>query len=131
MVQRECRRRKYRQRKIVPEFTRERQERVKMLDNSCIRDLDSKRMSVSGKPSAARPREGMQSASSEEQSVRKTIEHRNRGNMAAEFKKKKTISENKRGRTRPLYIDNNCARERNWRRRYRAPNLEEADLVIE
>ncbi len=29
----------------------------------------------------------------------------------------------------PLYMDINCAGERNWRRRYRTPNFDEADLV--
>ena len=30
-----------------------------------------------------------------------------------------------------LYMDSNCAGEKNWRRRYRTPNLEEADLARE
>ncbi len=36
-----------------------------------------------------------------------------------------------RGWTRPLYMDINCAGERNWQRRYRTPYFEEADLVRE
>ncbi len=47
-------RRKYRQRTIVPEFTSERDEGVKMLLNSCLRDLDGIGMSLVGKASAAR-----------------------------------------------------------------------------
>ncbi len=35
------------------------------------------------------------------------------------------------GRTRPLYIVRSCVGEKNCRRRYRTPNLEEADLVRE
>ncbi len=42
---------------IIPEFTSKRDEGVKMLVNSRIRDLDSKGMSLSGKASAARPQE--------------------------------------------------------------------------
>ncbi len=36
-----------------------------------------------------------------------------------------------RGRTRPLYMEIICLGERKWRRRYRAPNFEEANLVRE
>ncbi len=39
-------RRKYRQRKAVPEFTSDRNERVKVLVYSRIRNLDSKRVSL-------------------------------------------------------------------------------------
>ncbi len=47
-------RRKYRQREIVIEFTSKRDEGVKMMVNSSIRDLDSKGMSLSAKAVAAR-----------------------------------------------------------------------------
>lgn len=65
--------------------------------------------------------------------------------MAAEFKKK-TVSKRRddetkshrlqsvqeiQGRTSPLHIDSNCAVEKNWWKRYKTPNLEEADLVRE
>ncbi len=79
--------------------------------------------------------------------------------MAAEFKREKIVSERRRtdetkslrlhsvqesvelphtcdaysirGLIRPLYMNSNCAGERNWGRRYRNPNFEEADLVRE
>ena len=47
-----------RQRKRVPEFTSVRDERVKILINSCIRKMDRIRMRRSRKSCAARPREG-------------------------------------------------------------------------
>ncbi len=49
---------KYRQRKAVPEFTSNRDEGMKMLVNSSIRNLDSEGVSLSGKSCAARPQEG-------------------------------------------------------------------------
>ncbi len=72
-----------------------------MLVNWSIRNLDSKGMRASGKACAARPRYapryagGMQSASSEELSVKVTIEDRKGGNMTAEFKRKKTVDTEK------------------------------------
>ncbi len=36
-----------------------------------------------------------------------------------------------RGRARLMYMDINCAGEKNWRRQYRTPSFEEADLVKE
>merc|ERR1712035_185319 len=48
---------KYRFRKSVPEFTSERDEGMKMLVNSCIRELDRKGVRVSRKSGAARPPE--------------------------------------------------------------------------
>ncbi len=50
-------RRKYRYREIVSEFTSKRDEGVKMLVNSSIRDLDSKGMSLSAKAGVSRPQE--------------------------------------------------------------------------
>ncbi len=71
-----------------------------MLGNSCISDLDSKGMSLSSKACAARRWEDWNHEVSEfRRAVRMkiTIEDRKRCNMAAEFKRKKIVSE--RGRT--------------------------------
>ena len=59
------------QRKRVPEFTSIRDERVKILVNSCIRKKNKIRMQRSRKSCAARPQEGggMQLEGSEEQSA--------------------------------------------------------------
>ena len=56
-------------RKSAPEFTSERDERMRILVNSCIRNLDRIGMIVSRKSCAARlrVRGGIQFASSEEQ----------------------------------------------------------------
>lgn len=52
----------------VPDFTNNRDERVKILTNSCISKVGRIRVTVSGKSCAARSEEwGMQSASPEEQ----------------------------------------------------------------
>ncbi len=86
--------------------------------------------------------------------VKITIEDIKRGNIAAEFKREKTVSGSRRSDetktftlsrtvcvethhtcdaypiqepTRLLYMDSNCARKRNWRRQYSTPNFEEAD----
>ena len=48
---------KYRGRKRVPEFTRERDERLRLLVNSCIREVDRIGVRGSGKSCAARPGE--------------------------------------------------------------------------
>ncbi len=67
--------------------------------NSSIRDLDSKGMSLSGKPSAARPLEGGRHAVSKFRRavrVKITIEDRKRSNLAAEFKREKNVSEKRR-----------------------------------
>ncbi len=48
-------RRKYRERKAVPEFTSNRDERLKVLVHSCIRSLDSIRVSLCRKTYTARP----------------------------------------------------------------------------
>ena len=55
--------------KGVPEFTSERDEEMKILVNSCIRELDRKGVRVSRKSGAARPLERGRHAvvSSEEQ----------------------------------------------------------------
>ena len=60
---------KYRIRQTLPEFTSERDERMKMLVSSRINEVDRIGMRESRKSCAARPREGggMQLASSEEQ----------------------------------------------------------------
>ena len=49
---------KYRIRKRVPEFTSRREERMKMLVNSCISEVDRIGMRKSRKSCAAWPREG-------------------------------------------------------------------------
>ncbi len=72
---------------------------MKILINSRIRDLDSKGMSLSGKASAAMPRErGRHAVSKFRRAVRLkiTIEDRKRGNLAAEFKREKTVSEKRK-----------------------------------
>ncbi len=119
-----------------------------MLGNSSIRDLDSKRMNISRQAGAARPREGEEECSNKFRravTVEITIEDRKRGNKAAEFKRKKIVSERRIDETKrlilhsiqkgvggsPLYMDINCEGERNCRRRNKMPNFEEADLVRE
>ncbi len=69
-------RRKYRQRKAVPEVTSERDEGMMILVDSCIRGLDRIRVSKRGKSSFARPREGGEACS---QQVPKSSEHENSG----------------------------------------------------
>ncbi len=67
-----------------------------MLVNSSIRDFNSKGMSLSGKTGAARPREGGRHVVSKFRRavrVKITIEDRERGNLAAEFKREKIVSE--------------------------------------
>ncbi len=67
-----------------------------MLVNSSIRGLDSKGMSLSAKVGAARPQErGRHAVIKFRRAVRVkiTIENRKRGNMAAEFKREKIVSE--------------------------------------
>ncbi len=68
---------------------------MKVLVNSSIRDLDSKGMSLSGKACAARRQEGGRHAVSKFRRavrVKITIEDRERGNLAAEFKREKIVS---------------------------------------
>ncbi len=72
---------------------------MKILVNSNIRDLDSKGRSLSGKASAARPRERVRHAVSKFRRavrVKITIEDRKRGNLAAKFKTEKTVIERSR-----------------------------------
>ncbi len=69
---------------------------MKILVNSSIRDLDSKGMSLSAKAGAARSQEGGSHAVSKFRRavrVKITKEDRKIGNMAAEFKRKKIVSE--------------------------------------
>ncbi len=71
-------------------FVSVRDERVKMLDNSCVRDLDGKGMSMSRKSCAAGPREGGRHAVSKFKraiSVNISIEDRKRGKIATEFRR--------------------------------------------
>ena len=77
-------------RKIVPEFTSKREERITMLVNSCIRDLDSIGVSEGRKSCAARPREERRHAVSKFRravSMKITIEDRKGCNIAADFKR--------------------------------------------
>ncbi len=72
---------------------------MKILVNSSIRDLDSKGMNLSAKAGAARPQEtGRHTISKFRRAVKVkiTIKDRKRGNMAAEFKGEKTVSERRR-----------------------------------
>ncbi len=69
-------RRKYSQRKAVPELTSERDEGRKRLVDSCIKGLDRIGVSKRGKSSLARPEEGEEACS---QQVPKNSEHENSG----------------------------------------------------
>ncbi len=67
--------------------------------NSCIRDLDSKGMSLSAKAGAARPQEGEGMHFSKFRRavrVKITIEDRKRENLVSEFKREKIASERRR-----------------------------------
>ena len=86
---------KYRSRERVLEFTRERDKRLRILVNSCIREVD--RIGVRGrsKSCAARPREQGRHAVSEIRravSMEVVIESK-RGNIAAMRKRLKTVSQ--------------------------------------
>ncbi len=135
-----------------------------MLVNSSIRDLDSKGMSLSGKASVTRPREGGRHAVSKFRRavrVKITIGDRKRGTWRRNLRGKRlsvrkgelmrrraldsTLSRKAvclehphkcyaysiRGRIRPLYMDINSVGQRNWRRRYRTPNFQEAESLRE
>ena len=87
---------KYRGREIVPEFTRERDERLIILVNSCIREVH--RIGVRGrsKSCAARPQEQGRHAISEIRravSMEVAVKDRKRGNIAAMRKRVKTVSQ--------------------------------------
>ncbi len=87
-------RRKYRQRKAVPEFTSNRNERLEILVNFCIRNLDSKGGELERKSCAAMPMEMWRHSLSKIKravSMKIMIENRKRGNIAAEIKRKKTV----------------------------------------
>ena len=78
-----------------PEFTSRREERVKILVNSCIRWVDRIGMRVSRESCAARPREGMKHAVSKFRRaviMEITVEDSKRCNIAAECKRLKTVS---------------------------------------
>ena len=69
---------------------------MKVLVNSCIRGLDSIGVRKSRKSCAARPREGGRHAVSKFRravSMKIAIKYRKRCNIAAEFKRKDTVSE--------------------------------------
>lgn len=83
-------RRMYSQRKAVPEFTSGRNKRLKMLVNSCLRDLDSIGVSKSRKWSAAGPREGRKACRYKFKvavSVKISVDGRKRCNIVTEFKR--------------------------------------------
>ncbi len=72
---------------------------MKIQIKSSIRDLDSKGMSLRAKVGAAKPQERERHAVSmfiRAVRVKITIKDRKRGNMAAEFKREKIVSERRR-----------------------------------
>ena len=92
-------RRKYSNRKRVPEFTSGRKERMEILINSCIRELDRVRVRGRRKPSAARPWERGRHAVSKFRravSVKIAVEYRQRSNIAAEWQSLKRVSQRRR-----------------------------------
>ncbi len=69
---------------------------MKMLVNSCIRNLGRNGVSLIGKSCAARPLEGWRHAVSKFRrsvSMKITIEDRKRSNIASEIKRQNTVSE--------------------------------------
>ena len=86
-------RRKYRSRKRVPEFTRERDERLRILVYSCIREVDRIGVRGRGKSCAARPREHGRHAVRKIRgavSMKIAVKESKRGNIAAMRKRLKT-----------------------------------------
>ncbi len=88
-----------------------------MLVYSSIRDLDSKGMSLSAKAGTAKSQEGGRHAVSKFRRaiiVKKTIEDRKRGNLVAEFKREKIVSERRRidltQRLRLYSVQESCVR---------------------
>ncbi len=80
---------------MVPELTSKRNERIEMLVNSCIRNLDSMGRSIGRKSRAVRPREeGRHVASNFRRAVsmKIAIKDRKGGNIAARLYGLKTVS---------------------------------------
>ena len=73
----------------VPEFTRERDERLRILVNSCIREVDRIGVRGRGKSCAARPRDHGRHAVTTKIAVKAS----KRGNIAAMRKRLKTVSQ--------------------------------------
>ena len=88
-------RRKYRGRKRVPKFTREWDERLRVLVNSCIREVNRIGVRGRGKYCATRPQEeGSHAVSMIKRVVSMKIAVENkRGNVAAMRKRLKTVSQ--------------------------------------
>ena len=87
---------KYRSRERVPEFTRERDERLRRLVNSCITEVDRIGVRGRGKSCAARPREQGRYAVSEIRravSMKIAVKESKRGNIAAMRQRLKTVSQ--------------------------------------
>ena len=85
---------KYRSRERVPEFTRERDERLKILVNSCIREVDRIGVRGRGKSCVERPREQGRHAISKIRtavSMKIAVKESNRGNIAALRKRLKIV----------------------------------------
>ena len=81
---------KYRSRERVPEFTRERDERLRILVNSCISEVNRIGVRGRGKSCVARPREQGRHAVSEIRravSMKIAVKESKRGNIAAMRKK--------------------------------------------
>ena len=75
---------------MVPELTSKRDERIAVLVNSCIRNLDRIGVSKRGEPSVARPPEEGRHAVSKFQrtvGVKIAIKERQRSNNATRFKR--------------------------------------------
>ena len=81
-------------RQRVPEFTSKGDERMKMLVNSCISEVDRIGMRKSRKSCAARPQEGGRHAVSKFRravTMKIAIENRKRSNIAADIERLKTV----------------------------------------
>ena len=87
---------KYRGRERVPEFTRERDERLRRLVNSCITEVDRIGVRGRGKSCAARPlKQGRYAVSKIRRAVsmKIAVKESKRGNIAAMRKRLKTVSQ--------------------------------------
>ena len=85
-----------RRRQRVPEFTREREERLRILVNYCIREVDRMAVRGRGKSCAARSREQGRhefSKITRAVSMKTEVKKSKRGNIAAIRKRLKTVSQ--------------------------------------
>ncbi len=83
----------------IVEFTSERDERMEMLVNSCISEVDRVGMREHRKSCAARPRkEGRHAVSKFRRAVtmKTTVEDRQRSNIATVFERLKTVNQRRR-----------------------------------